>query len=417
MKAKQIEEECMLRDQIHLQRLISVPLLAAIAVGQQTASNPASTPEDIVERSGSSVVLVIARSAQEQAVYATGVVGRSDGIILTAYHAIKDAREAQVRLKNGEIFDQVELIAFDARRDVAAVRIPAVGLPTLPMGNLADARAGQPVFVISNPAGLSWSASSGIVSSVRMADEVAGAGSGYRILQFSAPISSGSSGGVVLDAQGRALGLVVGTVTGGQNSNFAVPLESIAGLANGKGASPLGSGTSLRLPQTQEVKTASVPTRDPAPLPTRQPEAFQGTQIAVQPINPSGSELSEVITAHDPNEILRKFRSMYVISKTVYAKPEVIQSALQREPALAAWGIVLVSDPQIADLRLTIDRPLFTFTWTGELAHQNSGIILDTTRVKGASDGDIAPKLAHALVEKIASARGWPKGFEPEKKK
>ena len=407
----------MLSDQFHLCRVIWVPLLSTVAFAQQTASVPTSAPEDMIERSGSSVVLVIARSAQEQPVYATGIVGRGDGIILTAYHAVKDAKEAQVRLKNGEIFDQVELVAFDARRDVAALRIPAVGLPTLPLGNLAEARAGQPVFVVSNPAGLSWSASSGIVSSVRMADEVSGAGVGYRILQFSAPVSPGSSGGVVLDAQGRALGLVVGTVTGGQNLNFAVPLESVAGLANGEGGSPLGSGTSLRLPQTHEVKTTSLPTRDPAPLPTRQPEAFQGTQITVQPINPSGGELSEVITAHDPNEILRKFRSVYVISKTVYAKPEVIQSALQKEPALAAWGIVLVSDPQIADLRLAIDRPLFTFTWTGELAHQNSGIILDTTRVKGASDGDIAPKLAHALVEKIASARGWPKGLEPEKQK
>jgi putative serine protease PepD len=411
-------EGCMLREQIYLQRLILVPVLCALALAQETASFPASAPEDIVERSGPSVVLVIARRAQEQPVYATGIVGRSDGIILTAYHAVKDAREAQVRLKNGETFDQVELIGFDARRDVAALRIPAVGLPTLPMGNLAETRAGQPVLVVSNPAGLGWSASSGIVSSVRMADEVAGAGSGYRILQFSAPVSRGSSGGVVLDGKGRALGLVVGTVTSGQNLNFAVPLESIAGLANGNGGTPLGAGTSLRLPQMQEVKSASLPSRDPAPLPLRQPDSgFGGGQPTVQPVNPSAAELSEVITAHDPNEILRKFHSIYVISKTLYAKPEVIQSALQKEPTLAAWGIVLVSDPQVADLRLTIDRPLFTFTWTYELAHQNSGIILDTTRVKGANDGVIAPKMAHILVEKIASVRGWPKGLEPEKKK
>jgi putative serine protease PepD len=408
----------MLCDEIYIWRLILLPVLSTIVLAQGTASVPALAPEDIIERSGSSVVLVIARRAQEQPVYATGIVGRSDGIILTAYHAIKDAREAQVRLKNGEIFDQVELISFDARRDVAALRISAVGLPTLPTASLAETRAGQAVFVVSNPAGLSWSASSGIVSSIRMADEVAGAGSGYRVLQFSAPVSPGSSGGVVLDAQGRALGLVVGTVTGGQNLNFAVPLENIAGLANGTGGTLLGAGTSLRLLQTPEVKTASLPSRDPAPLPMRQPDSgFGGAQPTVQPVNPSAAELSEVITTRDPNEILRKFHSMYVISKTVYAKPEVIQSALQKEPALAAWGIVLVSDPQVADLRLTIDRPLFTFTWTYELAHQNSGIIIDTTRVKGASDGVIAPKMAQILVEKIATVRGWPKGLEPEKKK
>ena len=200
--------------------------------------------------------------------------------------------------------------------------------------------------------------------------------------------------------------------------NFAVPLESIAGLANGTGLTLLGAGTSLRLPQAPEVRATNLPSRDPTPLPMRQPDSgFGGAQPTVQPVNPSAAELSEAITTRDPNEILRKFHSMYVISKTVYAKPEVIQSALQKEPALAAWGIVLVSDPQVADLRLTIDRPLFTFTWTYELAHQNSGIILDTTRVKGTSDGVIAPKVAHTVVEKIATVRGWPTGLAPEKKK
>jgi S1-C subfamily serine protease len=50
---------------------------------------------------------------------AAGVVIRADGIVLTAYHPVKNAHEVQVRLRDGEVYDQVDLIDFDEHRDVA----------------------------------------------------------------------------------------------------------------------------------------------------------------------------------------------------------------------------------------------------------------------------------------------------------
>ncbi len=388
--------------------------LIALALAQ---TEPELSGDAVLERVGPSVVVVIAGSANGP-VYATGLVGRSDGTVLTAYHAVKDAREVQVRLKNGEIFDQVALIGFDARRDVAALRISATGLRALPNASLADIRSGQTVFVLSHAAGLTWSASSGIVSSIRMADEVPGAGKGYRLLQFTAPVSPGSSGGVVVDGQARVVGLVTGTLTGGQNLNFAVPIESVSGLANSAGGMTFASGASLQLPAAARDKSVALPAKEPVPLTPRAPDAFATSQpVVAQPVNPSGEELSAAIQNRDPRQILRAFRSVYVLSKTTYAKPEVIQSALHKEPAFQAWGLFMVADPQVADLRLTIDRPLFTFTYTYELAHQNSGIILETGKVKGASDGVVAPKIARSVVERIAEARGWPPGIEPVRKK
>ena len=196
----------------------------------QTPS-PALAGTEVVELANPSVALVLFGESGGTQGYATAVVVRSDGVLLTAYHAVKNAREVQVRLKNGEVFDRVELIAYDDRRDVAALRIPATGLTAVQTGGLPDARAGLPVYVISHAAGLTWSASSGIVSGVRMAEDIPGAGSGYRVVQFTAPVSPGSSGGVLADAQGRAVGIVVGALPGGQNLNFAVPLESVVGLA------------------------------------------------------------------------------------------------------------------------------------------------------------------------------------------
>lgn len=167
-------------------------------------------------------------------------------MILTANHVVKGMREAQVRLKSGEIYDQVELIAYDERRDVAALRIPATGLPVLPIGNSANAASGATVFVVSNALGLPWTASSGILSATRMADDVPGAGSGYRILQFTAPLSPGSSGGVLVDAEARVLGIVVGSLSVGQNVNFAVPIDTIAGLGNASGGTRFDSGARLQ---------------------------------------------------------------------------------------------------------------------------------------------------------------------------
>src|SRR5207245_4581826 len=86
----------------------------------------------------------------------------------------------------------------------------------------------------------------GILSATRMAEDVPGAGSGYRILQFTAPLSPGSSGGVLVDAEARILGIVVGSLSVGQNINFAVPIESVAGLANASGGTRFDSGGRLQ---------------------------------------------------------------------------------------------------------------------------------------------------------------------------
>src|SRR5207249_11841060 len=114
---------------------------------------------------------------------------------------------------------------------VAALRIAATGLPVLPIGNSANAPSGATVFVVSNALGLPWTASSGILSATRMADDVPGAGSGFRILQFTAPLAPGSSGGVLVDAEAKILGIVVGDLIVVQKVYFAVLFFCISAIA------------------------------------------------------------------------------------------------------------------------------------------------------------------------------------------
>ncbi len=98
---------------------------SATAIAQTTA--PALSGDQVVERvSPSAVSILVGKGDGQVAGVASGVIVRSDGVILTANHVVKGMREVQVRLKSGEIYDQVELIASDERRDVAALRIPAI---------------------------------------------------------------------------------------------------------------------------------------------------------------------------------------------------------------------------------------------------------------------------------------------------
>ena len=388
-------------------RFFSILLIFALSlfVAAAQTSSPALPGNQVVDRVSPAVVLVLAGSgSQEVSAISSGVIVRSEGVILTAYHGIKGAQAVRVQLKNGEMFDRVELIGVDERRDIAALRITGTGLPTLPTVGLADVQAGEPVYVISHAENLNWTASDGIVSAVRLADEVPGAGKGYRVVQFTAPVSLGSSGGVLVDAQGRALGIVVGTLTPGQNLNFAVPLESVLGLAQLSGGTPFAKGTELRAPTPE----STAPTREPKPLPPRGPEVFGGNAPVVQPVNPSGPELSRPIESRDPMQLLRSFRTIYIVSKTVWLKQDLMQQALMKDPALQAWGVAVVSDPTLADVRLSVDRVLFTWTWTYEMVHQNTGIVLATGKYNAVAGGAGADRIARAVVSRIAEARGLP---------
>jgi len=134
-----------------------------------------------------------------------------------------------------------------------------------------------------------------------MADDVPGAGSGYRILQFTAPLSPGSSGGVLVDAEARILGIVMGSLSVGQNINFAVPIESVAGLANASGGTRFDSGGRL---QSFAGKAKAFPAA-PANAP--------GIAQAVPP-NP---------TLPRPDQ--RQMHTISVHSKTIYLRRELLQ--------------------------------------------------------------------------------------------
>lgn len=361
-----------------MQKVMLLGFLAFAALSRANAQTtaPALSGDQVVERvSPSAVSILVGKGDGQVAGVASGVIVRSDGVILTANHVVKGMREVQVRLKSGEIYDQVELIASDERRDVAALRVSASGLPVLPFGNSASAASGAVVFVVSNAVGLPWTASSGILSATRMADDVPGAGSGYRILQFTAPLSPGSSGGVLVDAEARILGIVVGSFSVGQNINFAVPIESVAGLANASGGTRFDSGGRLQ-------SFGSKPTAFPA---------APGVAPAVPP-NP-------ILPRPDQ----RQMHTISVHSKTIYLRRERLQDDIHKTGMFPHLGLRFADYGQTADIAITVDRPVMTFDWTYTMVYQPKSLTLASGTVDATDEFDAGPKLAAVIVEQLAS--------------
>ena len=145
--------------------------------------------------------------------------------IVTNRHVLEGAHRAEVHSSTGVIFPVKAVLAVDAEGDIALLRVdtPTPPIRPLPLDKTSP-QEGESVVVIGNPLGLEGSVTNGIVSAVR---DIPTFG---RIIQITAPISSGSSGSPVVNMQGQVIGIATLQITGGQSVNFAIPSERISQL-------------------------------------------------------------------------------------------------------------------------------------------------------------------------------------------
>jgi S1-C subfamily serine protease/RNA polymerase subunit RPABC4/transcription elongation factor Spt4 len=170
----------------------------------------------------------------------SGFLITSDGVGVTNFHVIKDAYSADVKLGDGRLYHLLSVHAYEAGRDIAIFQLgrkTSVGVEEakdLPYLSLAtqEARIGDRIATIGSPEGLSNSVSDGLVSAVR------GEGEKY-LLQITAPISPGSSGGPVFNLKGEVVAITSFQFTEGQNLNFAIPISEVSALKDQRAGLPL----------------------------------------------------------------------------------------------------------------------------------------------------------------------------------
>ena len=145
--------------------------------------------------------------------------------IVTNRHVLEGAYRAEVHSSTGAVFPVRGILAVDAEGDLALLKIDAPVNQIKPLLlDKTSPQEGESVVVIGNPLGLEGSVTNGIVSAVR---DIPTFG---RIIQITAPISSGSSGSPVVNMQGQVIGIATLQITGGQSVNFAIPSERISQL-------------------------------------------------------------------------------------------------------------------------------------------------------------------------------------------
>ncbi|MGB0416323.1 MAG: trypsin-like peptidase domain-containing protein, partial [Coraliomargarita sp.] len=162
----------------------------------------------------------------------SGVIISADGYIITNHHVIRDDRsgpvdEIRVQLDGGDEFI-AEVVGTDARTDIAVVKIDTEQpLDVTTIANSDLLRTGDIVFAIGSPLGQSQTVTQGIVSATeRTSLEILGPGSYENFIQTDAAINLGNSGGALIDAWGRLVGINTAIVSGTGGSiglGYAIP--------------------------------------------------------------------------------------------------------------------------------------------------------------------------------------------------
>jgi serine protease Do len=157
----------------------------------------------------------------------SGFIIGSDGTILTNAHVVEGAKKITVRLHDKREFD-ARVVGMDLRTDVAVIKIGVTGkLPTIKLGDSDNLEVGEWVMAVGNPFGLDNSVSSGIVSA-----KGRHIGEAYdRLIQTDAPLNPGSSGGPLVNLDGRVVGIskaIVSQMGGGSiGISFATPINLV----------------------------------------------------------------------------------------------------------------------------------------------------------------------------------------------
>jgi len=153
--------------------------------------------------------------------FGSGVIISSDGLILTNKHVVAGGGSFRVKLHDGRYFPVMSVIPHD-QYDLAVISIPATGLKPIDIKCQPRHDVGQKVVSIGNPGigpiPLEHTVTEGIISGFRAS------GDKY-LIQFDAAVSHGSSGGLLINSFGEAIGVPTAGVADAQNLNFAIPIE------------------------------------------------------------------------------------------------------------------------------------------------------------------------------------------------
>ncbi|WP_217924632.1 S1C family serine protease [Miltoncostaea oceani] len=215
---------------------VCVATLCMVVIGPsdlrgETVPRPAFDPQTLYQEAAGSIAFIESVGADGQAGSGSGFVVEGDRI-LTNEHVVSDARSVMVSFPSDREPRVATVVGVDVSADLALLKVNQGTLPpALSLGSATDLSPGQPILVIGAPFGLELSASTGIVSALNRQIVAPDGLLISNTIQTDAAVNPGNSGGPLLDAEGRVVGVATQIADAGNSANvgvaFAVPSDLV----------------------------------------------------------------------------------------------------------------------------------------------------------------------------------------------
>lgn len=166
-----------------------------------------------------------ARRRRDQESLGSGVVIAPDGYILTNSHVVHNARRLMTAFTDGSRLEAA-VVGEDPATDLAVIRTNASALPYARVGDSDSLRVGQLVIAIGNPLGFQSTVSTGVVSALSRSLRSLDGRLIDNIIQHTAPLNPGNSGGPLVDSRGQVVGVNTAIIAMAQGIGFAIPCNT-----------------------------------------------------------------------------------------------------------------------------------------------------------------------------------------------
>lgn len=181
------------------------------------------------EQVGPAVASIVAGNGRRRG-QGSGVLFTPDGYLLTNCHVVSGGGECEATLTDGRHF-RAERVGEDEATDLAVLRLDGNGLPHAGFSRSSNLRVGQLVVAIGNPLGYQATVTAGIVSALGRSLRGRSGRLIESVIQTDAPLNPGNSGGPLVDAHGRVIGINTAMAGWAQGICFAIGIDTAAHVA------------------------------------------------------------------------------------------------------------------------------------------------------------------------------------------